>query len=129
MTTENVWKNYVKKCNERWSNDLAYRVRQELYGLDEVANSNEPVPSVKNCVDGCCIMAFKGGDKCAVLDCGTEGNPDHWMLYHVAPGVIDRLIKAGKTLGEIESETGDGGCTVYTNSDALHWVRYGKVPA
>ena len=125
--TENIWKQYVDKCNERWANDLAYRVRTELFNSDDVAKSKEPVPSIKNFIDGCCILAFKGGDKCAVLDTDCEGNPDHWTLYHVAPGVIDRLIKEGKTLGEIEQATGDGGCTVYTNSDALYWVRYGKV--
>lgn len=127
MTTENVWKKFVEDYNHKWSTDLAFRTRQELSRMDEVAKSNEPVPCVKNCIDGVAILAFKGGDKCAVLDCDTEGNPDHWTLYHVDPKTIDQLIKAGKTLGEIEAETGDGGCTVYTNSDALYWVRYGKV--
>lgn len=118
--------NFQEYAKNLKSTPLHIQLQGEIYPMLHGITVGTPVPSIKPCVDGCAIMAIKGSDRCAVYDDHPEG-AGVWTLYHAAPGVIDKLIKDGKTIGEIENEIDSGGTTVHSNADALDWVRFGRL--
>lgn len=117
---------FQEYCKKMTVMPLRFKLQNEIYPMLHGIAVGTPVPSIKDCIDSVAIMAIKGTDRCAVYDDHPEG-AGFWTLYHAAPGVIDKLIKEGKTIGEIENVTGASGTIVYSNADALDFVRFGRL--